>query len=285
MRLPNLSHMLRVAQFRYVQSVYEPVELRNPDNFAGDLLSLPQRLACDLYGKFFLRSLRRSHRGPFYYYLLARTKYYDSVFLNAVEGNLVRYVVNIGCGGDTRPYRFAKMIREQRVQVLECDQPDASRKKQELVRRLWPADNVDFLGIDLNDESWPQLQQWFLGRQPAPTLVMLEGVSPYVDSRTFGLFLEFLSEILPANSTVAYDFKISGVNDDWGKGNASMLSMFRLPSDHSDIARYHEDRGFSIEFLESSADLTTRLLPSLDTSVTPLFLEDGLVRMRPIEHV
>ena len=276
MKLPNLSHMLRVTEFRYVQSRYESACLRNPDNLAGAMLSGRQRLACNVYGRMLLWHLRQR---PFYYYLLARTQYYDEVFLSAVESGITRYVVNIGCGGDTRPYRFAAAVRENGVRVLECDQPDASKVKRELVQLRWPTDAGDFLGIDLNAESWPELRQWFLDRPVAPALVMFEGVSMYVDRNRFGLFLDFLSEILPPGSAVAYDFKISGVDDQWGATEET--EPFRLPGDSRDVVAYHQAHGFSVDYFELGADLQLRLLPGLNPIETPPYREDGLVRITP----
>lgn len=277
-RLPNRSHLLRVAEFRYVQSKYEPAELSNPDFLAGSMLSWFQRAACDLYSALGLRRLRAR---PFYYYLVARTRYYDQLLLDAVNGRGASFVLIIGCGGDTRPYRFAKVLRDRAVEVLECDQPDAIRAKRRIVSQHWPTEHVDFLDINLNDTSWPELGRWLSDRRSGAGLVILEGVSPYIDDRPFGAFLEFLAASLHSDSTVGYDFKIAGLHDQWGRERGSSTPGFRLPADLSKVTEYHAARGFSVDFFELSSALTREWLPGLESRFGPPFEEDGLLQITP----
>jgi methyltransferase (TIGR00027 family) len=277
MKLPNLSYMMRIGQLRYIQSVYEAVQFRNPDTLAGDLLSTIQRWACDLQGKMLLGRLRAQ---PFYYYVAARTRYYDAVFVDAIRDEF-RYIVNVGCGSDTRAYRFQHLLRQKRIRVLECDQPGAIHNKRRLAGRLWPIDHVDFLPIDLNRASWPDFEFWMKGNRDAKMLVMLEGVSPYVNSEAFGEFLDFVGRELRPGSRVAYDFKLRGFGDYLGRSDRAG-NPFRLPSARDDIIAYHTSRHYEVEHVELSADLSLRLLPALADLGVPLFREDGLVRLRSL---
>ena len=118
MTLPDSSYLVNVGQLRYIQALCEPADSRNPDALVGAFLSPGQRLACRLRGALFLRRLRAN---PFYHYLLARTRHYDELFLDAVRDS-VACIVNIGCGSDTRAYRFARLLEAKGITVLECDQ-------------------------------------------------------------------------------------------------------------------------------------------------------------------
>jgi hypothetical protein len=66
-----------------------------------------------------------------------RTQLFDDSLAAALRDG-IKQVVIIAAGYDTRAYRFSK----PGVRFYEIDMPDASRKKQELVRKLLPAAKV-----------------------------------------------------------------------------------------------------------------------------------------------
>jgi methyltransferase (TIGR00027 family) len=270
MKLPNLSYMMSVGELRYIQSRFEKGAAKNPDGLVGGFLPWSKRLSCWVRGALLLPKLRAN---PFYAYLNARTKYYDQVFGGALERSITR-IVNIGCGSDTRAQRFAEALRAHRVEVLECDQEPAIRAKEQLARRLWgTSDHVEYLPLDLEAGAWPALEAW-LGRGPAaPTLVMLEGVSPYVRQEAFAAFLRLLSSKLHPASALAYDFKLRGVADDFGGAPGS--GRFRLSADRDEVTRYHRDLGFVVDHMELSSALSQRLQPG----PAALFEEDCLLRL------
>ena len=76
MALPNLSNSMYVAHLRYIQTMYELGERRNPDTLVRHFIPLLQRMRSAWLSRAELASLRED---PFYYYLVARTKYYDTL--------------------------------------------------------------------------------------------------------------------------------------------------------------------------------------------------------------
>jgi len=273
MRLPNLSNMVTVGQLRYIQSAYERPEHRNPDVVIGDFLPPLQLWGSRLRGRLALGRLRSD---PFYYYVLARTKYYDEVFIDGIAER-VDFIVHIGCGCDTRAYRFGHVLKQKGIGVVECDQPEVIFEKQRLAAGQWPVDHVEYLPIDLNGDAWPDLGGWLRQHATARTLVLMEGVTPYVDAEAFGRFLDLLAAGLPAGNRLAYDFKLRGVADDFGK-SARTRTPFRLAADAAAVADYHRAHRFSVEHFELSADLSRRLAPNLPDG-PQLFREDALVRL------
>jgi methyltransferase (TIGR00027 family) len=263
-----------VARLRYIQSIHEAAERRNPDALVRHFIPALQRWRSAWLGR---RELSKLRKDPFYYYLLARTKYYDQVVSDAVaEG--VQQIVSIGCGTDTRSFRFLRLLKSKRVTVLECDQPKAIRIKRRMATRWRDADHVEYLSIDLNDEaSWPDLERWLKGR-PGKTLVMMEGVSPYVNDDAFERFLLVLARQLAIGSFVAYDFKVQGANDNFGREDG-ILRPFRLSRSRDQVAAFHGAFGLHLEHMESSAELCARLLPASRESHASPFMEDGLVRL------
>lgn len=252
MSLPNSSYLARVGQLRYIQALCEPADSRNPDALVGAFLSPAQRLACRVRGALFLPRLRAD---PFYHYLVARTRYYDQLFLDAVRDS-VTCIVNIGCGSDTRAYRFAHLLEPKGITVLECDRPQAIYAKRAMAARRFPTAHVRYVPLDLNNGFTTALDE----APPGRAFVMLEGVSPYIDRPRFEAFLRLLAAGLRPGSVLAYDFKLEGVADDFGR-SAAAPQPFRLAGERDAVAAYHHALGFQLRSLETSASLTRRLLP------------------------
>jgi len=224
------------------------------------------------------QELSKLRADPFYYFLVARTRYYDQVWQEAVADG-VQQIVSIGCGSDTRPYRFQQLLVSKGVRVLECDQAQAIQAKERLARRWRAGDEVDYLPIDLNHETWPELDRWLQERSKLKMLVFMEGVSPYVDRTTFSRFLDLLARSILPGSHIAYDYKIRGVKDDFGRSGA-IQEPFRLSHERAEVSKFHHTRGLPLEGLELSSELCARLLPGLAGRVVPWFAEDALLRLR-----
>jgi len=276
MNLPNLSWMLNVCELRYIQALYEAADYRNPDAMVGALLPMERRLACAVRGTL----LRSQLRGkPFYHYLLARTRYYDEVFLDAVHES-VRSIINVGCGSDTRAYRFAHLLRQKRVAVLECDQPLAIRAKQKIAQRHWVSDHVTYVALDLEERGQNSLARHLDEASEGPALVMMEGVSPYISTESFEAFLRFLAGRLHPRSVLAYDFKIVDTPEDFGRP-PRVPRPFRLPAEREQVAGYHAALGFELQRMELSSELSRRLVPG----AALLFDRDCLLRLTPCERI
>lgn len=262
-----------VARLRYIQSVHETPERRNPDTLVRHFLPPLNRMRAFWIGRSELSNLRSD---PFYYYLIARTRYYDQVLQEAVADG-ARRVICVGCGTDTRAYRFRDLLHHAGVRVLECDQAPAIAAKRRIVARRWPDDRIQYMPIDLNADHWPELAAWLQEESTSKSLVYLEGVSPYIDSKAFELFLSLLSARLSPGSHVAYDFKLAGIADHFGR-EKSIHPLFRLTDVEHEVASFHESHGFTQQNMEFSSALCSRFMPNL-RNLQPAFYEDALVRL------
>jgi len=271
MKLPNLSYLMRVGELRYIQNAYESGSLQNPDYAVGDLLSWTQKALCDFKGRFFLTRLKKN---SFYNYVAVRTTYYDKVFKSAIDLNL-QGIVNIGCGTDTRSRRFQASLTNQNIPVFELDQEESISRKKVLASKVWPDLNVEYLPLDLNSSNWPSLTEVFEKCSQKPILVMLEGVSPYIESEAFIRFLSTLKSNLHPDSKVAYDFKRTDLQFSFGKTDI-VKSPFRLSTDHAEVENFHENLGFQVTNFESSSSLCASLGDSY-----PIFEEDLLLSLSP----
>jgi methyltransferase (TIGR00027 family) len=270
----DVDNLMFVGWLRYVQSIHEPEHCRNPDRFVGQIIPAKARWRARLLRK---RTVANLRADPFYYYLIARTAYYDDIVRKSITEN-VRQIIIVGCGTDTRAYRFGESLSQRRVAVLECDQPSVIGIKRDNARRCWPSAHVDYMGIDLNAGRWPEFEIRLDRHAETKTLVLMEGVSPYVNELAFCDFLRLLRDKLGKESLVAYDFKTAGVNDQLGH-SGDTVSPFRLSASREQVATFHEKLGFKLESMELSSELCERLLPHGTDSAVPAFSEDCLLSL------
>ena len=106
----------------------------------------------------------------------------------------------------------------------------------------------------------------------------MEGVSPYINTETFRGFLQLLGRNLLSGSRVAYDFKLRGCADEFGRVGRTQRP-FRLGGGREEITAFHEQLGFRLQHFERSSQLTMRLLASLEKPTYPMFLEDALIQL------
>jgi methyltransferase (TIGR00027 family) len=278
MRLPDLSFSMTVGRLRHIQAVHEPLDSRNPDTHVRRLLPLLERWRLAWMSRKQLEVLRKD---PFYYYLVARTRYYHQILGSSIAAG-VRLIVNVGTGSDTRAHRFALQLRQNEITVIECDQQASIQVKEKLARRFGIAPHIEYLAIDLNDETWPSLERVLNARRGDVALVLMEGVSPYVNQSRFESFLRFVGGRLKVNSFIAYDYKLSGVNDRFGLGGRT-THPFRLPESRKAVTDFHARLGLRVTHLESSGELCARLVPRPERQ--DVFGQDALLQLQVGTHI
>jgi len=87
-----------------------------------------------------------------YEYVIARTRYFDSVFIEALE-HVFDQIVIFGAGFDSRALRFSKLNRG--TMVFELDAPTTQQEKLKAyeVKKLVIPESLIFVPIDFNKES------------------------------------------------------------------------------------------------------------------------------------
>jgi methyltransferase (TIGR00027 family) len=103
-----------------------------------------------------------------------RTRIIDDFVAEAIARG-ADTVVNLGAGLDTRPYRLPL---PSALTWIEVDYPDVIAYKQDKLAGETPRCRLERIGLDLAQRD-PRRQ--FLGRLTGRTLVMTEGVVPYLD--------------------------------------------------------------------------------------------------------
>jgi methyltransferase (TIGR00027 family) len=145
-----------------------------------------------------------------YEYVIARTKYIDSAFKNAISKEFEQILI-FGAGFDSRGLRFLE--KNSRTKVFELDVPITQNAKINKFRKIGIKihPNIIFIPIDFNKESPEKklLESGFLRNKRS--LFILEGLLMYLDpgsvDRTFRMIEEFAGE----NSEVVFDYILASV--------------------------------------------------------------------------
>ncbi len=154
-------------------AVHRGRESLRPDAMYQDPLAL--RLA----GKRGEKIARKMASGAFMGWMMSlRTVAIDNLIADAVSLGVTR-VVNLGAGLDTRPYR---LTLPKSLKWIEVDFPDMITYKNEQLAAETPTVSLERVALDLSDRMAAQAFYRTLGQSGEPTLVITEGVIPYLEN-------------------------------------------------------------------------------------------------------
>lgn len=145
-----------------------------------------------------------------YEYVIARTKYIDAVFSQALSDRFAQILL-FGAGFDTRALRLQG--KEQKTRIFELDAPATQQAKinQYQKRHLGIPSNVVFVPIDFDKESLTmKLDQAGFNRD-ARSLFILEGVLMYLLPSSVDQTFRTIRELAGAGSEVVFDYVYASV--------------------------------------------------------------------------
>jgi len=145
-----------------------------------------------------------------YEYVIARTKYIDSIYIESLE-NGFQQVVIFGAGFDSRGLRF--VAEYPKTTVFELDVPITQNAKiaQLQKRRISISDNINFIPIDFNKESVIEKLDQFGFNKNRRTLFLLEGLLMYLDSSSVNTTLNIIRDNTINGSEIVFDFVYASV--------------------------------------------------------------------------
>lgn len=152
-------------------AAFRALESRKPDAVFKD------PLAETLAGERGFAMVRETpHADAMAFAMTVRTSAIDRLVMHAIE-NGVRYVINLGAGLDTRPYRLQLPADTTWVEV---DFPDMISYKEVLLKNETPVCKLQRIGADLSnvDERIALFRQ--LAAKTNNALVITEGVISYL---------------------------------------------------------------------------------------------------------
>jgi methyltransferase (TIGR00027 family) len=191
-----------------------------------------------------------------YEYMLARTAFFDNVFIDALNKNIPQIVL-LGAGYDTRAYRFVKL--NNTTKIIELDIATTQNRKTKCLKKAqidFPK-HVTLVPIDFNKESLKNVLEKSGYQNNEKSLFIWEGVSYYLEPDSVDATLEFVNNYSHNESVIAFDYAISiseenidnyyGVKEfaqTWRKHRSNELFKFAI--DEGKIESFFEQRGLKI---------------------------------------
>jgi methyltransferase (TIGR00027 family) len=161
-----------------------------------------------------------------YEYVIARTKYIDAIFKQALADQFDQILI-FGAGFDTRALRFQAKI--QNTQIFELDVPITQQAKirQYHKRQLIVPPNLTFISIDFDREPLPMRLDEAGFRKQQRTLFVLEGLLMYLQSESVHVTLQTIQEYAGKCSWVVFDYVYASVLRNEGSyyGESEIVKM------------------------------------------------------------
>jgi methyltransferase (TIGR00027 family) len=210
-----------------------------------------------------------------YEFLIARTKFFDSIFKRALEDNCPQIVL-LGAGYDMRVYRFQDRIRETRI--FELDVPTTQRVKRECLTRsnVSIPEHLRFVPINFNREHLGEALFKAGYNRNQKTLFIWEGVTEYLTAEAVDATLDFIKRNSSPGSIVAFSYVyrsvIDGTRDYYGakemvRAVTKTGEPYRFGIDEGEIEPFLKDRGFGIVTHFTPGDLEATYLTTDDGSL------------------
>jgi len=206
-------------------------------------------------------------------YIIARTAYFDRVFLDALQAGAPQIVI-LGAGYDSRASRFA--ASKGGTTVYELDAAETQARKRECLAAAHVAipQSVRLVPIDFLHESLADALGKAGFRPDARTLFLWEGVSYYLDAASVDRTLAFVRGTGDGDAAIAFDYTIPLTDEDMGDcyGSATFLDAMRA---------YHASEAFMFAIPDDEIEsfLAARGLQLVEhynaAAIEESFLRDG----------
>ena len=192
---------LRAASYLEKNPLY-----RSGDSIAVQIIPFWVRalLRIPFLRRFFLRYTPKG----IYEYVIARTKYIDEIFSNAVEYEQIRV---LGAGFDSRAIRFKDALGTTRI--FEMEMPITQKAK---IGRYKEKDipipaNLEFIPIDFAKEKIEQKLNEYGFKKNKKSLFLLEGVTMYLTNTAIESTFSFIRDVARKGSLAIFDYIYAGV--------------------------------------------------------------------------
>jgi len=227
--------------------------------FAKVILNVPP------FRRFFMKRIAPS---GIYEYVIARTKLFDSVFLDALKINFPQIVL-LGAGMDTRALRF--QAKNTSTRIFELDIPKTQKPKIEILNRKGVAlpEELVFIPIDFNKQSLSEAMFPAGFEADRKTLFLWEGVTMYLASEAVDSTLSFIQENCAQGSRVVFDYIYGSVLRQENKYYGEQEIFNRVSQagegwtfgiEESEIEPFLSERGFKMNAHYTPSELEKKFL-------------------------
>ena len=189
-----------VCFFRACANKEKNPQIRGPDHLAKIYMQGIDNLILKFHKITLPIAKRKVPRT--YEYIIARTKFFDEVFEQALLNNLPQ-IVFLGAGYDTRPYRFKDCIKQ--TQIFELDSSPTQKIKQEFLKEsnIFVPEQLHYVSINFNTENLGDVLAKTRFDVNKKTLFIWEGVTEYLTPEAVDSTLKFIHKM--SGNTVAFN--------------------------------------------------------------------------------
>jgi methyltransferase (TIGR00027 family) len=145
-----------------------------------------------------------------YEYVIARTKYIDAVFKQALAEQFDQVLI-FGAGFDTRALRFQDAVGNTRVFELDVPVTQQAKINQYQKRHLPIPPSLSFISIDFDKESLPKKLNEAGFSKHRQCLFILEGLLMYLQPDSVEATFRTISEYAGKGSRVVFDYVYASV--------------------------------------------------------------------------
>lgn len=177
-------------------------------------------LAYRLLPNFFRMLLRIPHAGRLfvdafaavgaYEYIVARTKFIDSIFRQALTEKFDQIVL-LGAGYDTRALRFQELARGTHIFELDAPLTQEAKIGQYHRRGLAIPDNLTFVPADFEKEGLADMLDHAGFQKGMRSLFVLEGLLMYLQPETVHETFKVIHRYAGKGSQVVFDYVLASV--------------------------------------------------------------------------
>ena len=145
-----------------------------------------------------------------YEYVIARTKFIDSVFKRAVLNGFDQILI-FGAGFDSRGIRFGDINKKTRIFELDAPVTQEAKINQFKKRGIAIDPNIVFISINFNKESLEDklIESGF--KAGKKSLFILEGLTMYLDPEAIDSTFHIIDQFAGEGSEIIFDYVYSSV--------------------------------------------------------------------------
>lgn len=140
-----------------------------------------------------------------YEYVIARTKYIDAAFKQALAEGFAQILI-FGAGFDTRALRFHIDTSHTRIFELDSALTQQAKIQQYRKRNIPIQPNVSFIAIDFDKESLPHMLDMAGFEKNRRSLFILEGLLMYLEPASVESTFQTIRAYSGAGSRVVFDY-------------------------------------------------------------------------------
>lgn len=140
-----------------------------------------------------------------YEYVIARTKYIDAVFRQALSAQFSQILI-FGAGFDTRALRFQQEAQQTRIFELDAASTQQAKIRQYRKRHLSIPSNLVFSAIDFDRESPADRLDTAGFHMDRRSLFILEGLLMYLERESVHNTFQTIARYAGAGSRIVFDY-------------------------------------------------------------------------------